>query len=199
MGPSSLFPLTAIAGAPDTSLSACGHHAGARGGQRPDRRVGSEKQVPITQMLAEVTDGVAYLLVVERGRIFRLGWTQGVLRPRVAQTDGAAPPDDRVASHQGVRRQRRAPRSVLEDPRRLFSSQVQPGIGLAHELSHAHRRLPILEREAGLFRVVRLLTKRGGPFPAEDAARLREFLCPLGTVLDACRRLAHLGQAHAYA
>ena len=150
-------------------------------------------------MLVEVTDGVAHLLVAERGRIFQLGWLKGILHPRVVQTDGAAPPDDRVASHQGVRRQRRAPRSVLENPRRLFPSQAQPGIGLAHELSHAHRRLPILEREAGLFRVVRLLTKRGGPFPAEDAARLREFLCPLGTVLDACRRLAHLGQAHAYA
>lgn len=52
---------------------------------------------------------------------------------------------------------------------------------------------PILEREAGLFRVVRLLTKRGGPFTAEDAARLQGFLCPLGTILDACRRLAQLG------
>jgi hypothetical protein len=196
---SPLFPLTAIAGAPYTSLPAWAHPAGARGGQRPDRRVGSEKQVPITQMLAEVTDGVAYLLVVERGRIFRLGWTQSILRPRVAQTDGAAPPDDRVVRHQGVCRQRRAPRPVVENPRPFFPSQVQPGIGLAQGLSHAHHRLPILERDAGLFRVVRLLTKRGGPVPAEDAARLQEFLCPLGTILDACRRLAHLGQAYAYA
>ena len=38
-----------------------------------------------------------------------------------------------------------------------------------------------------------------GPFLAEDAARLQEFICPLGTILDACRRLAHLGQAYAYA
>ena len=45
----------------------------------------------------------------------------------------------------------------------------------------------------------RLLTKRGGPVTAEDAARLQECLCPLGTILDACRRLAHLGQAYAYA
>jgi hypothetical protein len=34
---------------------------------------------------------------------------------------------------------------------------------------------------------------------AEDAARLGECFCPLGTILDACRWLAHLGQAYAYA
>ena len=55
--------------------------------------------------------------------------------------------------------------------------------------------LPILDREGGLSGVVRLLTKRGGPFTAEDAARLQKFLRPLGTILDACCRLAHLGRA----
>jgi hypothetical protein len=55
--------------------------------------------------------------------------------------------------------------------------------------------LPILDREGGLFGVVRLLTKRGGPFTAEDAARLQKFLRPLGTILDAFCRLAHLGRA----
>ncbi len=43
--------------------------------------------------------------------------------------------------------------------------------------------------------VLQLLIKCGGPLTAEDAARLQEFRCLLGTILDACRRLAHLGQA----
>jgi hypothetical protein len=38
------------------------------------------------------------------------------------------------------------------------------------------------------------LSKRGEPFTAEVAARLQEFLCLLGTILDACRRLSQLGQ-----
>jgi hypothetical protein len=59
--------------------------------------------------------------------------------------------------------------------------------------------LPILDREAGLFGVVQLLPKRGGPFTAEDAARLQESLCPLSTIPDACCRPAHLGQAYTYA
>jgi len=80
-------------------------------------------------MLAAATDRVVHLLVAERGTIFQLDRTQGTLRPRVAQTDGA----DSL--------------------------------------------------------------KRGGPFMAEDAARLQKFFCPPGTILDACRRLAHLGQA----
>ena len=42
-------------------------------------------------MLAAATDRVAHLLVAERGRIFQLHWTQGILHPRVTQTDGADP------------------------------------------------------------------------------------------------------------
>ncbi len=59
--------------------------------------------------------------------------------------------------------------------------------------------LPILDREGGLFDVVPLLTKRGGPLTAEAAARWQECLCPLGTTLDPWCRLAHLGRASAYA
>jgi hypothetical protein len=55
--------------------------------------------------------------------------------------------------------------------------------------------LPLLDREGGLLGVVRLLTKRGGLFSAEDDARLQECPCPLGTTPDTCCRLAHLGQA----
>lgn len=42
-------------------------------------------------MLAAATDRVAHLLVAERGTIFQLDRTQGILHPRVAQTDGADP------------------------------------------------------------------------------------------------------------
>jgi hypothetical protein len=74
-----------------------------------------------------------------------------------------------------------------------------PAEQMVGSLAHIIFCLSIPDRERGLFGAVRLFAKRGEPYTAEDAARLRKYLRPLGTILDVCRRLEHVKQVNAYA
>jgi len=145
----------------------------------------------LDQLLAAATFKVGSLLRADRSAIFLVDFEAGLLRSKIAQSDGAEPleivvPIDKSLA--GLVARTGQPLSLAdayEHP--LFNPESDRRTGYR---TRSVLCLPLQNRAGELFGVVQLLNSARGSFSDEDAARLREFLRPIGLILESCRNLS---------
>ncbi len=145
----------------------------------------------LEQVLAAATVKVAQLLQAERGTIFLVDEARQMLRSKIAQHSGEQPLEIVIPITQGIAGHvaRTGETLNIADPYHhpLFSDKTDRQTGY-----HTNNILclPIYNRARRIFAVAQMLNKKTGqPFDSEDERRFREFIPPIGLILESCLRL----------
>ena len=152
----------------------------------------------IDQVLEASTRKIIDIMQAERAAIFLKDDENDLLRSKIATQEGTDLLEIVISQGEGiaghVARTGEALNVADAQNHPLFNANVDKGTGF---VTRSILCLPIFSRAGAVFAVAQLLNKKGGrPFDAKDEERFREFVRPLGLILETCYRLQSFGRTN---
>jgi putative ABC transport system ATP-binding protein len=145
----------------------------------------------IDQILDAVTSKVKLIIGADRASIFVVDSTRGTLHSRIAQGADGAHIQIEFPLGKGIAGRVANTGEVLNIPDAYASSDFNPAIDRETGY-HTHTILcmPVFDRKRNVLAVVQMLNKAGGgAFTEADETTFREFIEPLGVILESSLRL----------
>jgi putative ABC transport system ATP-binding protein len=153
---------------------------------------GAAAEALFNQMLEAVTFKIRDLLRADRGSIFIVDEQRGQLHSRIAHTSEGEQPlviDIPIGTGIAGRVALTGETQNIADPYNHpdFNPEVDRKTGYR---THNLLCMPLFDRNRKVFAVTQLLNKAGNqPFTSDDEAAFRDYVQPLGIILQSCLRI----------
>ena len=148
----------------------------------------------LEQVIEVFTEKIVEVLEAERGTLFLLDRARDELWSKVATTADSPMFEIRIPSASGIAGTVAASGETLnipdayEDPR--FDRSVDEASGFR---TRSILCIPLVDKSENVLGVAQILNKRSGePFDASDEQRFREFIAPMGLILESWWRMSQL-------
>lgn len=147
----------------------------------------------IDQILDAITTKVKLMIGADRASIFIVDHVRGTLRSRLAQGDDGKHIEIEFPLGKGIAGRVANSGEVVNIPDAYASPDFNPAID--RQTGYRTRTIlcmPVFDRKRNVLAVVQMLNKLGdGPFTKADETFFREFIEPLGVILESSLRLGH--------
>lgn len=145
----------------------------------------------IDQILDAVTSKVKLIIGADRASIFVVDSARGVLQSRIAQGADGAHIQIEFPLGKGIAGRVAKTGEVLNIPDAYASPDFNPAIDRETGYrTHTILCMPVFNRKKNVLAVVQMLNRAGGgPFTETDETNFRDFIEPLGVILESSLRL----------
>jgi putative ABC transport system ATP-binding protein len=147
----------------------------------------------IDQILDAITTKVKLMIGADRASIFIVDRVRGILHSRLAQGDDGKRIEIKFPIGKGIAGRVANSGEALNIPDAYASPDFNPAID--RETGYRTRTIlcmPVFDRKRNVLAVVQMLNKAGdGPFTEGDETSFREFIEPLGVILESSLRLGN--------
>jgi putative ABC transport system ATP-binding protein len=147
----------------------------------------------IDQILDAVTSKVKLIIGADRASILIVDSSRGVLHSRIAQGEGGARIQIEFPLGKGIAGRVARSGEALNIPDAYESKDFNPAIDRETGYrTHSILCMPVFDRKRNVLAVVQMLNKANdAAFTEADETNFREFIEPLGVILESSLRLGH--------